>query len=123
MHGNDEETFFVLNGSGLSWQDGETHEVRAGDTLVHAPRMAAHTLKAGPEGMDVLAYGPRTRLGGSYLPKIGIYWLWPTWTEAGTGQHPYDHGNTASYPYPGQPYPSRPPQGQNGGPAGDQRST
>jgi hypothetical protein len=31
------------------------------------------------------------------------------------GQHPYDHGNTASYPYPGQPYPARPPQGQNGG--------
>jgi len=60
VHGTDEETFFVLNGTGLSWQDGETYEVRAGDTLVHAPREHAHTLRAGERGLDVLAYGPRT---------------------------------------------------------------
>jgi uncharacterized cupin superfamily protein len=100
VHGVDEETFFVLNGTGLSWQDGETFEVRAGDTLVHAPRLAAHTLKAGPQGLDVLAYGPRSRLGGSYLPKIGIYWLWPTWTEAGTGSHPYDRDQKLEWPEP-----------------------
>jgi uncharacterized cupin superfamily protein len=106
VHGTDEETFFVLNGSGLSWQDGETYEVRAGDTLVHAPRQAAHTLKAGPEGMDVLAYGPRSRLGGTYLPKIGIYWLWPTWTEVGTGAHPYDRNQKLEWPEPSERPPS-----------------
>jgi uncharacterized cupin superfamily protein len=106
VHGADEETFFVLNGSGLSWQDGETFEVRAGDTLVHAPRLAAHTLKAGAQGLDVLAYGPRSRLGGAYLPKIGIYWLWPTWTEAGTGAHPYDRDQKLEWPEPGERPPS-----------------
>ena len=30
VHGADEETFFVLNGTGFSWQDGETYEIRAG---------------------------------------------------------------------------------------------
>jgi len=60
VHGTDEETFFVLNGNGLSWQDGETYEVRPGDTLVHAPRGRAHTLRAGERGLDVLAYGPLT---------------------------------------------------------------
>jgi uncharacterized cupin superfamily protein len=102
VHGADEEIFFVLNGSGLSWQDGETYEVRAGDCLVHAPREKAHTLRAGERGLDVLAYGPRTRLGGSYLPRIGIYWLWPTWTEAGTGQHPYDRDQKLEWPEPGE---------------------
>ena len=30
----EEEIFYVLDGSGLSWQEGETYEVRAGDCLV-----------------------------------------------------------------------------------------
>ena len=60
VHGADEEIFFVLAGSGLSWQDGETYEVRAGDCLVHAPLGKAHTLRAGDGGLDVLAYGTRT---------------------------------------------------------------
>ena len=100
VHGADEETFFVLNGSGLSWQDGETYEVNPGDTLVHAPRERAHTLRAGERGLDVLAFGPRSRIAGSYLPRIGIYWLWPTWTEAGTGQHPYDRDQKLEWPDP-----------------------
>ena len=59
VHGADEEIFFVLAGSGLSWQDGETYEVRAGDCLVHRPLGKAHTLRAGDDGLDVLAYGQR----------------------------------------------------------------
>jgi uncharacterized cupin superfamily protein len=100
VHGADEETFFVLNGSGVSWQDGETYELRPGDCLVHAPREKAHTLKAGERGLDVLTYGPRSRLAGSYLPRIGIYWLWPTWTEAGTGAHPFDRDQKLEWPDP-----------------------
>lgn len=106
VHGADEEIFFVLNGSGLSWQDGTTYEVGPGDCLVHAPRERAHTLKAGERGLDVLAYGPRTRLGGSYLPRIGIYWLWPTWTEAGTGEHPFARDQKLEWP---EPSAERPP--------------
>jgi uncharacterized cupin superfamily protein len=101
VHGADEEIFFVLNGSGLSWQDGETYAVGPGDCLVHAPRGKAHTLQGGPEGLDVLACGPRTRIGGGYLPKVGIYWLWPSWTEAGTGLHPFDRDQKLEWPAPG----------------------
>jgi len=102
VHGADEEIFFVLNGSGLSWQVGETYEVGPGDTLVHIPRERAHTLKAGERGLDVLAFGPRSRISGSYLPRIGIYWLWPTWTEAGTGPHPYERDQKLEWPEPGE---------------------
>ena len=100
VHGADEETYFVLGGGGLSWHDGETFEIRPGDTIVHPPRTKAHTLRGGPEGLDVLAYGPRTRLGGGYLPKVGIYWLWPSWTEAGTGHHPFDREQGLEWPAP-----------------------
>ena len=42
-HGAEEEIFYVLAGSGLSWRAGETHEVRAGDCLVYLPgRGRAH---------------------------------------------------------------------------------
>ncbi|HEY2072623.1 MAG TPA: cupin domain-containing protein [Gaiellaceae bacterium] len=106
VHGADEEIFFVLNGSGLSWQDGETYEVGPGDTLVHAPRERAHTLRGGERGLDVLVFGPRARIAGSYLPRIGIYWLWPTWTEAGTGEHPYDRDQQLEWPEPSARIPS-----------------
>ena len=34
-----------------------TYEVRAGDCLVHLGGEDAHTLVAGPDGLDVLAFG------------------------------------------------------------------
>jgi len=52
--GAEEEIFFVLGGSGLSWQDGEVFEVGESDALVHLPEQHAHTLRAGPDGLDVL---------------------------------------------------------------------
>ena len=100
VHGADEEIFFVLAGSGLSWQDGATHEVRAGDCLVHRPRTRAHTLRAGADGLDVLAFGQRIRIGGAYLPKVGTYWLWPTWAEVGEGANPFDREQRLEWPEP-----------------------
>src|SRR2546430_4764869 len=59
-HG-EEEIFWVLRGSGLSWQDaGEgpcTYPVGPGDCLVHLVQAEAHTLHAGADGLDVLAVG------------------------------------------------------------------
>jgi len=100
VHGADEEIFFVLGGSGLSWQDGTTHEIRAGDTIVHRVRREAHTLRGGDGGLDVLAFGGRTRLGGAYLPKAGIYWLYPSWADAGRGEHPFDRDQGLEWPEP-----------------------
>jgi uncharacterized cupin superfamily protein len=100
VHGADEEIFFVLGGSGLSWQDGTTYEVRAGDCIVHAPMREAHTLRGGDEGLDVLAFGGRAAMPGAYLPKAGIGWLYPSWTEAGTGDHPFDREQDLEWPEP-----------------------
>ena len=77
-HGDHEEIFFVLGGSGLSWQRIERGEdvvceVGPGTCLVHLAAGAAHTLAAGPDGLDVLAYGNGRRSGaGGYdwFPRI-----------------------------------------------------
>jgi uncharacterized cupin superfamily protein len=57
-HGDDEEIFFVLGGSGLSWQRTERGEdvvceVGPGTCLVHLATGLAHTLVAGTDGLDV----------------------------------------------------------------------
>jgi uncharacterized cupin superfamily protein len=89
VHSGEEEIFYVLAGSGLSWQDGETYEVRAGDCLVHHPLTKAHTLKAGDDGLDVLAFGERVPIGGAYLPRGRVYWLYPSWAEVGVEPRPF----------------------------------
>lgn len=69
---DEEEIFFVLGGSGLAWQwtgDGdETFEVRPGDCLVHVAGEEAHTLVAGPDGLDVLAFGVGPYPSLTYFP-------------------------------------------------------
>lgn len=85
----DEEIFFVLAGSGLSWQDGRTYEVRAGDCIVHLPGAEAHTLRAGDGGLDVLAFGTRVAETGSYLPRAKVAWAAGAWTEAGLEPGPW----------------------------------
>jgi uncharacterized cupin superfamily protein len=100
VHGADEEIFYVLAGSGLSWQDGKTHAIGAGDTLVHRARREAHTLRAGDDGLDVLVWGGRTPIGGAYLPRAGMYWLYPSWAEAGQGEHPFRRDQQLEWPEP-----------------------
>ncbi len=69
----------MLAGSGLSWRAGETHEVRAGDCLVYLPSAGAHTLIAGDEPMDVLAFGERRPVELAHLPRAGVLWAGPSW--------------------------------------------
>ena len=50
-HGLSEEIYFVLEGSGLLWQDEAVCEVRAGDTVVAARGpLRAHASRAAPTG-------------------------------------------------------------------------
>jgi hypothetical protein len=69
--------------SGLSWQRTERGEdvvceVGSGTCLVHLATGPAQTLVAGPDGLDVLAYGNARRFGaGGYdwfprIEKVGI---------------------------------------------------
>ena len=88
-HSGEEEVFFVLAGSGLSWQSGVTYEVGAGDCLVHLIEGPAHTLIAGPDGLDVLAYGERTASEACFLPRAKVSWLGSSWVKAGETPHPF----------------------------------
>lgn len=106
--GAEEEIFFVLGGSGLSWQDGEVFEVGENDVLVHLPERHAHTLCAGPDGLEVLAYGERKAQGNTVLPRAGVAWMHPSWVDVG-GPHPWEREASAGEPEIGDvsPRPSR----------------
>jgi uncharacterized cupin superfamily protein len=86
----EEEIFYVLGGSGISLQDDEAFEVRAGDCLVHLAGGKTHTLRAGSDGLDVLAFGTRVPTEIGQLPRAGVAWLGRTWTEVGGGEHPWE---------------------------------
>jgi len=88
-HSGEEEVFFVLAGSGLSWQGGQTYEVAAGDCLVHRIEGPAHTLVADPDGLDVLAFGERGVAEACFLPRSEVAWLGTTWIRAGDTPHPF----------------------------------
>ena len=95
LEGADEEIFYVLGGSGTSVQRerGEMagHGVGAGDCLVHRALENAHTLEAGDDGLDVLAFGERALAGGvTWLPRAGVAWLGYTWAPVGEeDDHPW----------------------------------
>jgi uncharacterized cupin superfamily protein len=84
----EEEIFFVLAGSGVCMLDGSAFEVRPGDCIVHGVR-EAHTLRAGDDGLDVLAFGTRVPTEAAQLPRVGVSWLGGSWVEAGRGEPPW----------------------------------
>ena len=105
LEGAEEEIFYVLGGSGVSVQwEGEGdpvgYEVRAGDCLVHLALENAHTLQAGPDGLDVLAFGQRTFANGiTWLPRAGVAWLGETWAPVGAEEdHPWTREAAAGPP-------------------------
>lgn len=94
LEGSEEEIFYVLGGSGVSLQgvgggDPQAFAVGPGDCLVHRASEHAHTLRAGPGGLDVIAFGERHYpVGSTYLPRAGVSWGLGTWTRTGA---PEDH--------------------------------
>jgi uncharacterized cupin superfamily protein len=108
LEGAEEEIFYVLAGSGVSvqWEGEDTlgYEVREGDCLVHLALDNAHTLHAGPEGLDVLAFGQRTYAPGiTWLPRAGVAWLGETWAPVGADEdHPWTREAAAGPPEVGE---------------------
>ena len=92
LEGSEEEIFYVLSGTGVSFQ-GDGDEERAfpvgpGDCLVHRALEHAHTIGAGDDELVVLAFGQRHYAANTLLPRAGVSWLGPTWVLQGA---PEDH--------------------------------
>jgi uncharacterized cupin superfamily protein len=101
-HLAEEEIFYVLRGSGLLWQEEQVHEIGSGDCLVFRAAEQVHTLHAGPEGLEVLAFGTRIAVEVGELPRAGVGWLGPTWTEVGQGDWPWQREVDAGEPPVGE---------------------
>jgi uncharacterized cupin superfamily protein len=100
-HTAEEEIFFVLAGSGLSLQrrgEDVACELRVADCLVHRAGREAHTVRAGPDGLDVLAFGTRARIEIGELPRAGVSWVARSWAELGAGDHPWERESAAGEP-------------------------
>lgn len=79
VHVDEEELFYVLAGSGYSWQGDARHEIAAGDMLVHLADGAPHTLMAGDEPLEVLAYASGSPTSLTLLPRSGLAWIGSRW--------------------------------------------
>lgn len=92
-HGDEEEQFLVLEGSGLSYQtsgskDVRTYAIRTGDFIRHPAGGDAHTVIAGPEGLTVLIAASGSTTNITYLPRARQFFLGPRWTPPDT-PHPF----------------------------------
>src|SRR4051794_7966172 len=85
VHADEEEVFHVLAGSGFSWQDGKVYAVKAGDTIVHLPRAETHTIVAGDDGLEVLAFASGSDTGMTWLPRAKSWWMGPHWLPDDAG--------------------------------------
>jgi len=74
-HYGEEELFYVLSGSGWSWQEDGVYAIAAGDVILHPPGGPAHTIVAGDDGIDVLAFGEDLRHEAVRFPRIDATWL------------------------------------------------
>ena len=106
VHVDEEELFFVLAGTGASWQGDALHEVRAGDLVVHLADGEPHTLlAAGDEPLEVLVYASGSPTGLTHLPRAGVSWVGSRWIPQ-DAPHPFE----AEPPAGALPAPSpRPP--------------
>ncbi len=79
VHGDEEELFFVLEGSGVSFERDAAFPIAAGDAIRYPPSGRPHTVVAGAEGMVVLAFGSGSDSHLTYLPRAKAMWAGPRW--------------------------------------------
>lgn len=78
-HSLEEEVFVVLAGAGLSVEDEDAFQIAAGDVLLCPAGGRAHTIVAGKDGIDVLAFGSGDEGGLTWLPRPNVMWASPRW--------------------------------------------
>jgi uncharacterized cupin superfamily protein len=88
VHGDEEEIFFVLSGTGLGYEKGDAYEVGAGDVIVHPPLGRPHTFLAGDEGLELLAFGSGSDTSITFLPRAKVMWCGPRWVPL-DAPHPF----------------------------------
>jgi uncharacterized cupin superfamily protein len=74
-HFGEEEIFYVLRGGGWSWQENGVYEIGEGDVILHPHGGPAHTVVAGEDGIDVLAFGDNLRHEAVRFPRIDATWI------------------------------------------------
>jgi uncharacterized cupin superfamily protein len=89
VHADEEELFYVLGGSGLSWQEGRTYRVATGDCIVHRRNAESHTIVAAEEGLDVLAFSSGSETEMTWLPRANAWWMGPRWLPS-DGPNPFE---------------------------------
>src|SRR3954454_23890458 len=57
QHAEDEEAFYVMAGSGWSVQENGCFAIGAGDVIFYSAYEVAHTVVAGDEGLQFIAFG------------------------------------------------------------------
>src|SRR5918997_184939 len=78
----------------------------AGDCLVHLVDEGPHTLVAGDDGLEVLAFGERASRGAhTWLPRAGVLRIQDTWLETPGGPHPWEREAAAGRVELGDPQP------------------
>jgi uncharacterized cupin superfamily protein len=107
VHGDEEELVYVLAGDALSWQDGRTYAVGAGDCILHRPRAEAHTIVGAGDGADLLVYGSGSDTGVTWLPRAKAWWLDPRWLPH-DGPDPFELEAAAEPLDVPEPSPERP---------------
>jgi uncharacterized cupin superfamily protein len=88
-HQSSEEVYFVLDGSGLAWQDGAVLELRPCDCVIQRPNEHAHTFIAGPDGLDFVVLGTRHPHELGWLPRSGALLTEGVWVH-GRMDDPWD---------------------------------
>jgi uncharacterized cupin superfamily protein len=108
VHADEEELFYVLAGEGISWHDGRTYEVRAGDCILHRAGAEPHTIVGAGDGLDVLAFGSGSPTGLTWLPRARAWWNGPHWLPH-DGPNPFKAEDAAGPLELPEPESERPP--------------
>jgi uncharacterized cupin superfamily protein len=88
VHGDEEEIFFVLSGSGHVLYGRRAFPIEAGDALVFVADDRPHTVMAGADGLEVLAFGSGSSTGLTWLPRSNTMWAGPRWLPL--DGHPFE---------------------------------
>lgn len=88
VHADEEEVFVVLAGSGRSLHGDRAYAVEAGDVIAYPAGGPPHTIAAGDEGLEVLAFGSGSDTGITWLPRAQAWWNGPHWIP-GDGPNPF----------------------------------